>query len=162
MMPSVRIVTMLLLALAVSISAPGCSLSSSDTVKASPSTSSSAEATTEATGQPPAALPPPPPPAGIDWEVVGTSVQGQPLRVLTVGHGPRKVLFIGGIHGDEAEGSVAAAKLPEAFLAAGLSDAVTLTILEDANPDGRAAGTRGNANGVDVNRNFPGIEFQFD
>ena len=159
MMPSVRIVTMLLLALAVSISAPGCSSSPSDTAKASPSTSSSAEATTEATGQPPAALPPPPPPAGIDWEVVGTSVQGQPLRVLTVGHGPRKVLFIGGIHGDEAEGSVAAAKLPEAFVAAGLSDAVTLTILEDANPDGRAAGTRGNANGVDVNRNFPASNF---
>ncbi len=93
------------------------------------------------------------------WDVVGTSVQGRPIRVLTVGHGPRKVLFIGGIHGDEPEGAVATAELPAAFEAAGLAETVTLTILEDANPDGRAAGTRGNANGVDVNRNFPASNF---
>ncbi|GAT08438.1 DUF2817 domain-containing protein [Mycolicibacterium novocastrense] len=90
---------------------------------------------------------------------MGTSVQGAPIRALTVGHGPRKVLFIGGIHGDEPEGSVTAAELPAAFEAAGLAQAVTLTILEDANPDGRAAGTRGNANGIDVNRNFPAQNF---
>ncbi len=78
---------------------------------------------------------------------------------MSVGHGSRKVLFIGGIHGDEPEGAVATAELPAAFEAAGLADAVTLTILEDANPDGRAAGTRGNANGIDVNRNFPASNF---
>jgi protein MpaA len=101
----------------------------------------------------------PPPPAPRGWQVVGTSVQGRPIFALTVGHGPRKVLFIGGIHGDEPEGSIAAAELPVAFEAAGLADAVTLTILQEANPDGRAAGTRANANGVDVNRNFPARNF---
>ncbi|CAN1533376.1 COG3608 Predicted deacylase [Mycobacteriaceae bacterium] len=77
----------------------------------------------------------------------------------TLGNGPRQVLFVGGIHGDEAEGSYTTAELPEAFTRAGLSDRATLTIIEDANPDGRAAKTRGNANGVDVNRNFPAPNF---
>jgi hypothetical protein len=86
-------------------------------------------------------------------------VQGRPIRARTFGQGPRKVLFIGGIHGDEPEGAYSTGELPAAFAAAGLADAVTLTILEDANPDGRAAGTRGNANGVDVNRNFPASNF---
>src|SRR5690606_36688533 len=84
--------------------------------------------------------------SGGDWRVVGLSVQSRPIRVRTVGHGPRRVLFVGGIHGNEPEGIVVTESLPEAFSAAGLNEIATLTILEDANPDGRAAGTRGNAN----------------
>ncbi len=99
--------------------------------------------------------------AGADsaWQSAGTSVLGRPIRMQTLGNGPRQVLFVGGIHGDEAEGSYTTAELPEAFTRAGLSDRATLTIIEDANPDGRAAKTRGNANGVDVNRNFPAPNF---
>lgn len=100
--------------------------------------------------------------AGIDatsWQPIAVSVQGRPIRAMTVGHGPHRVLFIGGIHGDEPEGSVAAAELPAAFKAAGLSDVATLTVIEDLNPDGRAADTRSNSNGVDVNRNFPAHNF---
>lgn len=94
-----------------------------------------------------------------DWTVIGQSVQGRPLRMRTIGTGPRHVLFIGGIHGDEPEGAYTTTQLPIAFAAAGLADNVTLSILEDANPDGRAANTRTNANGVDVNRNFPASNF---
>lgn len=103
---------------------------------------------------------PPPPPAEIGpWQVIGTSVQGRPIRLREVGHGPRRVLFVGGIHGNESEGAYTTDQLPVAFIAAGLADDVTLSVIEDVNPDGRAAGTRGNANGVDVNRNFPATNF---
>lgn len=94
-----------------------------------------------------------------EWENAGQSVQGRPIRVKSIGTGRRHVLFIGGIHGDEPEGWYTTTQLPKAFSDQGLADTVTLTILEDANPDGRAAYTRGNANGVDVNRNFPASNF---
>lgn len=93
------------------------------------------------------------------WQIVGTSVEGRPLRVRNLGEGPRRVLFIGGIHGDEPEGAFTTAELPAAFSASGSGTRVTLTILEDANPDGRARKTRANANGVDLNRNFPASNF---
>lgn len=160
-MSQARAAAALLFVLIMPMAAQGCSLSTPDRATASPSTSATAEKSTEAatTSEPAATEPVQPPPGAGGWEVVGTSVKGRPIRVLTVGHGPRKVLFIGGIHGDEPEGAVASAELPTAFTDAGLADAVTLTILQDANPDGRAAGTRDNANGVDVNRNFPASNF---
>lgn len=93
------------------------------------------------------------------WYDIGRSVQGRPIRSLTIGRGPRKVLVVGGIHGDEPEGAYSTAELPAAFTSAGLEPDVTLTVIEDLNPDGRAANTRGNANGVDINRNFPASNF---
>lgn len=151
MRPSRRAAVALLLALATSIAAPGCGAPASDTATASPSVASTATPSsglaTTTTGAP------------EGWEVVGTSVQGRPIRVQTLGHGSRKVLFVGGIHGDEPEGAYTTSQLPAAFTDAGLADTVTLTILEDANPDGRAAGTRDNANGVDINRTFPASNF---
>jgi hypothetical protein len=77
-----------------------------------------------------------------------------------VGTGPRRALWIGGIHGDEREGAVATSALPAAFLAVpGAAERATLYVLEDANPDGTALHVRGNANGVDLNRNWPARNF---
>jgi protein MpaA len=146
----------LLLCVTTVLTVTGCSGSASNTA----TTSDRASAPTAPLSTSPMTATSPLPNAGSnDWRVVGTSVQGRPIRALTLGHGPREVLFIGGIHGDEAEGAYTTSQLPTAFDAAGLADGVTLTILEDANPDGRAAATRGNANGVDVNRNFPATNF---
>jgi protein MpaA len=91
-----------------------------------------------------------------EWQDVGRSVEGRPLRILRLGHGPRRVLWVGGIHGNEREGRIATAELPAAFAATpGAREAVTLTILEDVNPDGSAANSRTNHHGVDLNRNYP-------
>ncbi|MFT5680246.1 MAG: protein MpaA [Myxococcota bacterium] len=99
-------------------------------------------------------VPPPLPDTG--WQVIGQSLQGRDIRLRTVGHGPRTVLWIGGIHGDEIEGAHATAQLPEAFLTdPERAERVTLHLIEDLNPDGRAAQTRGNAAEVDLNRNYP-------
>ena len=151
MRPPARAPVALLLALTTSLAAPGCSLVVAGTATAPSSVRASAAPTGPVT---------PTPTTDADgWEVVGTSVQGRRIRARTLGHGPRKVLFVGGIHGDETEGAYTTTQLPAAFTDAGLADAVTLTILEDANPDGRAAGIRDNANGVDINRTFPAKNF---
>jgi len=90
------------------------------------------------------------------WQVIGQSIEGRDIRLRTVGHGPRVVLWIGGIHGNEPEGTHSTAQLPTAFLADPHRAAqVTLHLIEDVNPDGRAAGTRFNAAGIDLNRNYP-------
>ena len=95
------------------------------------------------------------------WQTLATSRHGRPIRVTRMGRGPRRVLWIGGIHGDEREGAVATAQLPYVLRAVpGALTQVTLTIVEDLNPDGTAQGTRGNARGVDLNRNYPAPNFQ--
>lgn len=95
------------------------------------------------------------------WRTLGKSVEGRPIRVCCVGSGPRCVLWIGGVHGDEREGHVATSQVAQAVAdTPGLARRVTLWIVEDANPDGTAAGTRVNANGVDLNRNFPARNFR--
>jgi predicted deacylase len=89
-------------------------------------------------------------------ESIGASVQGRSIELFSVGSGPRRVLVVGGVHGDETGGAVARQLLayledhPEAVPAG-----VFIAVVPSANPDGEAAGTRANANGVDINRNFP-------
>ena len=90
------------------------------------------------------------------WQSIGESVEGRSLQYRKVGHGHRCVLWVGGIHGNEVEGTVATARLPAAFQEVpGLLAEVTLHIVEDMNPDGRAAHRRTNSRGVDLNRDFP-------
>lgn len=90
--------------------------------------------------------------------VIGRSVEGRPIEALTLGRGTgRRILLIGGIHGDEPEGG-RAVNAVAAFLGA-LNPDAALRLVRDVNPDGRAAGTRTNANGVDLNRNWPASNF---
>ena len=45
------------------------------------------------------------------WREIGRSVEARPIRLRTVGVGPTRVLWIGGIHGNEAEGAIATDRL---------------------------------------------------
>ncbi len=85
--------------------------------------------------------------------VVGTSVTGKPIRTLRIGphDAARVVLVVGEIHGTERAGSAITRRLRNARPPRGTA----ILLIDEANPDGAAAGTRWNANGVDLNRNFP-------
>jgi protein MpaA len=84
--------------------------------------------------------------------LTGHSVRGRPLvarRLGEAGEGPT-VLVVGAIHGNERAGIAIVRRLMHDTA----SHRVNLWVLPDLNPDGAQANTRGNAHGVDLNRNF--------
>jgi murein peptide amidase A len=85
-------------------------------------------------------------------ELLGRSRDGRLIKVVEVGnpHSPRKALVVGCIHGNEPAGIAIAHRLEQTA-----PPAIDLWIIPDLNPDGRVSATRGNARGVDLNRNFP-------
>jgi len=92
-----------------------------------------------------------PPSTVSETRVVGTSVQGRPIVAHRVGSGRLRVVVIGVIHGDEDAGLAITDLLQRTVPPSG----VELWIVPTMNPDGTALGIRGNANRVDLNRNFP-------
>ncbi|HUA74767.1 MAG TPA: DUF2817 domain-containing protein [Solirubrobacteraceae bacterium] len=92
-------------------------------------------------------------PASARTVVFGHSADGRALRARVLGPGTakRKLLLVGCIHGNECAGRAILAALGRRPVPAG----VQLCLVPTLNPDGEAAGTRQNARGVDLNRNFP-------
>ncbi len=90
--------------------------------------------------------------------LVGHSVEHRAINAFQVGDsaGPRVVLIVGVIHGDERVGL----RVVDAIRARAAADPAALAgtqlwLIPTVNPDGQRARARKNAHGVDLNRNFP-------
>ena len=83
------------------------------------------------------------------------------IEVHLFGPGVRTVMIMAGVHGDEPQGVEVVRRLIErlAEMDAGELGDTRLLMMPLANPDGHALGTRKNANGIDINRNFPTRDF---
>ncbi len=87
----------------------------------------------------------------------GRSREGIPLRVfLPAGDGPIAGLVTAAQHGEEAHTALLARRLLERVPA----HETRWAIVPCLNPDGVLNGTRQNAAGVDLNRNFPAASWQ--
>ena len=83
---------------------------------------------------------------------LGRSLEGRPIRAWRTGdpRSPRRVLVVGCIHGDECAGM----RVTQWLLDGSRSPDIDLWIVDDLNPDGHRRRQRGNARGVDLNRDF--------
>lgn len=90
-------------------------------------------------------------------DVYGRTHLGAPLEVWRPA-GPCRLLVFAGIHGEEAETTFALSRALRQLAEPSPHAAVVLA----ANPDGLMRGTRGNARGVELNRNFPTSDWQPD
>lgn len=102
---------------------------------------------------PPPAEPAPPPAAPAERVLLGTSVEGRPIVAERAGDpaATRVLLVLGQMHGDEPAGPRVVERVRRLPVPAG----VQVWTLRTMNPDGARRQTRGNARGVDLNRNWP-------
>jgi protein MpaA len=85
-------------------------------------------------------------------DVIGHSVHGRPIVAYELGdRSAPATLIVGVIHGTEPAGLAVISQLRRLPL----PPHVHLWLVPTVNPDGLAAGTRQNAHGVDLNRNWP-------
>ena len=97
--------------------------------------------------------------AALRTDTLGRSGLGTPIRSVTFGSGPVRVLLWSQMHGDESTASMSLADILR-FLADSAADPLrerlreklSITFVPMLNPDGAEAWQRENAEGIDINR----------
>lgn len=93
--------------------------------------------------------------------VLASSIQGRPIQVHELENHAPVILIIGGMHGDEPQSAFVASCIVELLgTPVGAMMDEHLVIVPRLNPDGLEQGSRKNANGVDLNRNFPAANWR--
>ena len=84
--------------------------------------------------------------------VLGRSHDGRAIHAWRIGNprSPKRVIVVGCIHGNECAGTAVTQRLVNLTRPVALD----LWVIQNVNPDGLARRTRGNARGVDLNRDF--------
>lgn len=98
-------------------------------------------------------------PTGLSIEEVGSSVQGRPIHLMSLGRGDREVLLWSQMHGDEPSATPALLDIADYLLSHRsepwidhLLGELTLRLVPMLNPDAAASYRRRNAQAIDVNR----------
>ena len=88
----------------------------------------------------------------LERRIIGQSVEGRALEAFRMGD-PKgvTVVVIGVIHGDEDAGLL----ITDQLVTMDVPKGINLWVVPTMNPDGTVLDRRGNANLVDLNRNFP-------
>jgi hypothetical protein len=98
-------------------------------------------------------------------DVVGKSRGGQPITVYQLGEGRRRVLVLGGQHGEPEANAVNLADAILRYLAENpraIPKSIGADIITVANPDGYITGSRQYLSGVDPNRNWASGDWEPD
>lgn len=92
-------------------------------------------------------------PAVVEKRVIGHSVKGRPITAWRLGEpGGRPIVLVSSMHGNEDATSQILDSLRDGRR---YVRGIDLWVVPTYNPDGVGRGTRRNARGVDLNRNYP-------
>lgn len=92
----------------------------------------------------------------LQVDIVGYTIENRPLYIAKIGDGPKKMWIQGRIHGNEPYGNDVCLEFIKSLLASDrrLLDEMTFWIIPSYNPDGSEHYWRGNALGIDLNRDW--------